>query len=37
MIAKCLGVPKAKVEIILMTDACNVGGGGTLFQRQALE
>ena len=35
--AKCLGVPRAQGEIILVTDASNVGGGGTLFQRQALE
>ena len=35
--AKCLGVPRAQGEIILVTDARNVGGGGTLFQRQALE
>ena len=35
--AKCLGVPTAQREIILVTDASNVGGGGTLFQLQALE
>ena len=35
--AKCLGVPRAQGEIILMTDASNVGGGGKLFQWQALE
>ena len=35
--AKCLGVPKAQGEIILVTDASNVGGGRTLFQWQALE
>ena len=34
--AKCLGVPRAQGEIILVTDASNVGGGGT-FQWQALE
>ena len=34
--AKCLGVPNAQGEIILVTDASNVGGGGTLFQWQAL-
>ena len=34
---KCLGVPRAQGEIILVTDASNVGGGGTLFQCQALE
>ena len=35
--AKCLGVPRAPGEIILVTDASNVGGGRTLFQWQALE
>ena len=35
--AKCLGVPRAQGEIILLTDASKVGGGGTLFQWQALE
>ena len=35
--AECLGVPKAQGEIILVTDASNVNGGGTLFQWQALE
>ena len=35
--AKCLGVPTAQGEIILVTDATNVGGDGTLFQWQALE
>ena len=35
--ANCLGVPRAQGEIILVTDARNVGGGGTLFQWQALE
>ena len=35
--AKCLGVPRAQGEIILVTDASKVGGGGTLFQWQALE
>ena len=33
--AKCFGVPRAQGEIILMTDASNVGGGGKLFQWQA--
>ena len=28
----CLGVPRPKGEIILVTDACDVGGGGTLYQ-----
>ena len=32
-----LGVPRAQGEIILVTDASNVGEGGTLFQWQALE
>ena len=35
--AKCLGVPRSQGGIILVTDASNVGGGGTLFQWQALE
>ena len=35
--AKCLGVLRAQREIIRVTDASNVGGGGTLFQCQALE
>ena len=35
--AKCLGVNRAQGEILLVTDASNVGGGGTLFQWQALE
>ena len=35
--AKCLGVPRAQGEIILVTDASNMVGGGTLFQWQALE
>ena len=35
--AKCLGVPRAQGEIIPVTAASNVGGGGTLFQWQALE
>ena len=35
--AKCLGVPRAQGEIILVTNASNVGGGGRLFQWQALE
>ena len=35
--ANCLGVPKAQGQIILVTDASNVGGGGTLFQWKALE
>ena len=35
--AKCLGVPRAQGEVLLVTDASNVGGGGTLFQWPALE
>ena len=31
-----LGVPRPKGEIILVTDACDVGGGGTLYQWQEL-
>ena len=30
----CLGVPRPRCEIILVTDACDVGGGGTLYQWQ---
>ena len=30
----CLGVPCPKGEIILVTDACDVGEGGTLYQWQ---
>ena len=35
--AKCLGVPRAQWEMILVTDASNAGAGGALFQWQALE
>ena len=35
--AKCLGLPRAQGEIILVTGASNAGGGGTLFQWQPLE
>ena len=35
--AKCLGVPREQGEIILVTDASNVGGGGTLSRWQALQ
>ena len=35
--AKCLGVPRAQGEFFLVTDATIVGGGGTLFEWQALE
>ena len=34
--AKCLGLPREQGEIFLVTDASNVGGGGMLYQRQAL-
>ena len=30
----CLGVPRPKGEVILVTDACDLGGGGTLYQWQ---
>ena len=33
--AKCLGVPRANEEVFLLTEASNVGRGGTLFQWQA--
>ena len=32
----CLGVARPKGEIILLTDACDVGEGGTLYQWQEL-
>ena len=32
----CLGVPRPKGETILVTDACAVGGGDTLYQWQEL-
>ena len=32
----CLGVPRPKGEIILITDACDIRGGGTLYQWQEL-
>ena len=35
--AKSWSVPRAQGDIILLTDASNVGGGGMLFQWQALE
>ena len=34
--AKCSGVHRAQREILLVTDASNMGGGGTLFEWQAL-
>ena len=30
----CLGVPRRKGKIILVTDACDVGGDATLYQWQ---
>ena len=33
---KCLGAPRPQGGIILVTDAWNVGGGGTLYQWQQL-
>ena len=30
----CLGTPRPKSEMILVTDACNVGEGGTVYQWQ---
>ena len=35
--ARCLGVPRAQGEIIVVTDASNVRGGGMLSQWQTLE
>ena len=32
----CLGVPRPKRKIILVTDACDVAGGGTLYEWQEL-
>ena len=32
----CLGVPRPKGEILLITDASDVGGGVTIYQRQEL-
>ena len=32
----CLGVPRPEGKITLVTDACDVGGGGTLYQWQEL-
>ena len=34
--SNCLGVPRAKGEIVLITDASDVGGGGTVYQCQEL-
>ena len=35
--AKCLGVPRLHGEIILVSDACDTGGGGSLYQWQLLQ
>ena len=34
--SNCLGVPRPKGEIVLITDANDVGGGGTIYQWQEL-
>ena len=34
--SNCLGVPRPKGEIVLITDASDVGGGGTIYQLQEL-
>ena len=34
--SNCLGVPRPKGEIVLITDASDVGGGGTIYQWQDL-
>ena len=34
--SNCLGVPRPKSEIVLITDASDVGGGGTIYQWQEL-
>ena len=34
--SNCLGVPRPKGEIVLITDASDVGGGGTIYQWQEL-
>ena len=34
--SNCLGVPRPKGEIVLITDASDVGGGGTIYQWQVL-
>ena len=35
--SNCLGVPRPKAEIVLITDASNVGGGGTIYLWQELK
>ena len=34
--SNCLGVPHPKGEIVLITDASDVGGAGTIYQWQEL-
>ena len=34
--SNCLGVPRPEGEIVLITDASDVGGGGTIYQWQEL-
>ena len=34
--SNCLGVPRPEGEIVLITDASDVGGGGTIYQWQDL-
>ena len=34
--SNCLGVPRPECEIVLITDASDVGGGGTIYQWQEL-
>ena len=34
--SNCLGVPRSKGEIVLISDASDVGGGGTIYQWQEL-
>ena len=35
--SNCLGVPRPKGEIVLIKDASDVGGGGTIYQWQELK
>ena len=35
--AKCLGVPRPHGEIIVVSDAWDIGGGGSLYQWQLLQ
>ena len=35
--SNCLGVPRPKGNIVLITDASDVGGVGTIYQWQALD